>query len=139
MKKSKPCKIDPQTGLPINLPIKFYLYDKYLGIGYISEGSFPEQRRAAAKKLGIHYYNGIIIQNRDLRKMRFLDAKNKIRRDIDFMRHRNYMIKSMSDPDTAGTRKQQKEKRALLIIKMKAAHDFKSGKPFIYPQFIKRK
>lgn len=94
------------NGSKINLPIKFYLYDKYLGIGFITEGSDSKQRKEAARKVGILYYNGIIIQNRDLRNFRIKLKDGKIIRAIDF--NDLTLLHSVSCADPRPTCKERK-------------------------------
>ncbi len=39
--------------------IRFYLYGKYLGAGYVCERSLSKDRVAVARKRGINFYNKI--------------------------------------------------------------------------------
>lgn len=78
-------KLDPITGLPFNGLIRFYLYGRYLGCGFIpAQFSFPSHRREAARRAGIKYYNGITINGRDLRDVRITTNSGKKVRDVDF-------------------------------------------------------
>lgn len=78
-------KKDPLTGREFNYPIYFYIGNRYLGMGFIPEGSMSCHRREAARKAGINYYNGIKIGNRDLRNTRIKCKNGKIRKDVDFI------------------------------------------------------
>lgn len=45
------------TGLEKTIPIKYFLGDKFLGLGMVSEFSQNESRISEAKRLGIDYYD----------------------------------------------------------------------------------
>lgn len=50
------------TGYPKNIPIEFYLQNKLIGETLISQGSMSCSRIAAAKAIGIEYYDSFIIR-----------------------------------------------------------------------------
>ena len=113
--KTKPVKIDPINGMRINLPIKFYLGKRYLGIGFITEFSDAKQRREAARKIGIKYYDGVIIQDRDLRNIRVTTKNGKVRKDLDFIHPSDFPASSSITDTELLTNKQRKEMRAKRI------------------------
>jgi len=107
-------KVDKTTGRYINVFLKFYLNGRYLGAGYVTEGSWREHRRELARRLGITYYNGLVFGNRDMRNMKVVTKQGKTRKDIDFI-HPSDFPKShfLSDVEPISKRQLKKRRNAI--------------------------
>lgn len=58
-------ELDKVTGLPISVPIEFYLNGKFLGKTLVTEMSMSSSRIAAARSIGINYYDRFILRPGD--------------------------------------------------------------------------